>query len=61
MADPLSVSASIAGLIQFADSAFRRSYKFVQHCKNAPKKSRNLLEEVKSLACVLHGVRLIAD
>ncbi|KAF6226136.1 hypothetical protein HO133_009002 [Letharia lupina] len=39
MADLLSISASVAGLITIADTAFRRTFKYIKAVKDAPKRN----------------------
>lgn len=52
-ADPLSVAASIAGIISLADSVSRLTFRYVKAVKNAERDVQNLLGEVKSLADIL--------
>ncbi|KAM5350409.1 hypothetical protein ACJ41O_006914 [Fusarium nematophilum] len=58
--DPLSVSASIAGLVTLADLVFRATLKYAKSVKGAPKEVQDLLNEVKDLSCVLHNLSLVA-
>ena len=60
MADPLSISASIAGLIALADSVFRRTFNYIKSVKEAPKEIAALSSEIGALYGILNHVRLIA-
>lgn len=59
--DPLSVSASIAGLITLTELIVSRGYEFVKGVKNAKAEISQLLAEVTALFGVLQGLRLVAD
>ncbi|KAL8723847.1 MAG: hypothetical protein Q9181_007140, partial [Wetmoreana brouardii] len=61
MADPLSVSASIAGLITLAEILFRRTFKYARAVRNAPEEIRSLSEEIGALHGLLHRVQLLAS
>ncbi|KAF4877431.1 Ankyrin-2 [Colletotrichum siamense] len=50
MADPLSISASIAGLVTLADTVFLRLTKYIKTVKNAEKEIDDLCKEVNLLA-----------
>ncbi|KAM7221275.1 hypothetical protein V8F06_003450 [Rhypophila decipiens] len=54
MADPLSLSASLAGLITLADAIFRASFKYAKSATNAKEEAANLATEAQDLAGVLH-------
>ncbi|RSL96101.1 hypothetical protein CEP52_011687 [Fusarium oligoseptatum] len=58
--DPLSVSASIAGLVTLADLVFRATSRYAKQVKGAPKEVQDLMNEVKDLSCVLHNLSLVA-
>ncbi|KAF4497299.1 Vegetative incompatibility HET-E-1 [Fusarium agapanthi] len=60
MADPLSISASIAGLVALADLVFRSGTKYVKSYRGAPTEVGNLIREVKSLSVILHNLSLVA-
>ncbi|KAF5692288.1 heterokaryon incompatibility protein het-E-1 [Fusarium circinatum] len=60
MADPLSISASIAGLVALADLVFRSGTKYVKSYRDAPTEVGNLIREVKSLSVILHNLSLVA-
>lgn len=60
MADPLSISASIAGLVTLADVAFSRTYRYVRAVKNASKEISALSSELSALYGVLCSVRSIS-
>ncbi|KAI1039132.1 hypothetical protein LB505_007530 [Fusarium chuoi] len=59
MADPLSISASIAGLVALADLVFRSGTKYVKSYRGAPTEVGNLIREVRSLSVILHNLSLI--
>jgi len=61
MADQLSISASIAGLMTIADIVIRNGYKYVIAVKNADKAVASLIREVNSLSGTLHSLRNIAE
>lgn len=60
MADPLSVSASIAGLVTISDAAFRRTFKYVKAVKGAPKELSALTSAMGALTGILHNLSLVA-
>lgn len=59
MADPLSVSASVAGLITIADAVFSRTFKYVKAVKGAPKELSALTLAMGALSGVLHNLNLV--
>jgi len=61
MADPLSISASIAGLITIADVVISRGYKFVKAVRDADKAVAALINETNLLSGTLHSLRNIAE
>ncbi|KAK4217524.1 hypothetical protein QBC37DRAFT_479716 [Rhypophila decipiens] len=61
MADPLSLSASLAGLIALADSIFRASFKYAKSAIHAKEEAANLATEAQDLAGVLHRLSLRAS
>ena len=61
MADPLSVSASVAGLITIADIIVRNGYKYVKLFKDADKSVGSLVSAVNLLSGTLHSLRNIAE
>lgn len=60
MADPISISASIAGLVTLADVVFSRTYKYVRAAKKASSEISSLSSELGALYGVLCGVRSIS-
>ncbi len=58
--DPLSVSASVAGLITLAELIVSRGYEFLKGVKNAKTEITQLLTEVAALFGVLQSLRLVA-
>ena len=61
MADPLSISASVAGLITLADVVIGRSFKYVKSCRSAAKDAARLIKEVQSLLGILRGLHSLSD
>jgi hypothetical protein len=61
MADPLSVSASVAGLITIADIVVRNGYKYIRLFKDADKSVGSLVLAVNLLSGTLHSLRNIAE
>lgn len=61
MADPLSVSASVAGLLTITDIVIRNGYKYIAAVRDADKAVASLVTEVNSLSGVLHSLRNIAE
>lgn len=59
MADPLSVSASIAGLVTITDMAFRRTFRYVQAVRGAPKELSALTTAMGALSGILHNLCLL--
>ena len=58
--DPLSISASVAGLITLADLVLARGFKFLKMIKNANQEVTMLITEITSLYGVLHSLQLVA-
>lgn len=62
MADPLSVAASITGLIAVAGQIYLTLDTFCSNVKDAPVLSRIILSEVKSFRNTLHALQqLLSD
>jgi hypothetical protein len=61
MTDPLSISASIAGLMTIADIVIRNGYKYIKAVKESDKAVASLINEVNSLSGTLHSLRNIAE
>ncbi|CAG8958729.1 hypothetical protein HYFRA_00011572 [Hymenoscyphus fraxineus] len=61
MADPLSISASIAGLITIADIVVRRGYKYLSAVRDADEAVANLVKETNILYGTLQSLRNIAE
>ncbi|KAF4339492.1 hypothetical protein FBEOM_6613 [Fusarium beomiforme] len=61
MADPLSLAASIAGLISLADLVFKTTYKFVRAAKDAKDEIQSLVDEVNNLASVLRRLEALTS
>lgn len=60
MADPISVSASIAGLITITDAVFSRTFKYVRAVKGAPNELSALTSAMGALSGILHNLSLVA-
>lgn len=58
--DPLSISASIAGLVSLADLVFRSATKYVKAVRGSRQEVDDLLGEVKSVSLLLHNLSLVA-
>ena len=61
MADPLSISTSIAGLVNLADIVFSRIYKYVKAIKSASKDIETLSSQISTLYGILSRLLLIAN
>lgn len=61
MADPLSISTSIAGLVTFTDAIFRRTFKSVKAVKGAPNELSALISAMGALSGILHNLSLITS
>lgn len=61
MADPLSITGSIVGLITLADTVFRLVFKYVRSAANAKKDIKLLADEIQTLAGVLQSLRLLVS
>ncbi|KAL6915625.1 hypothetical protein ACHAPO_008057 [Fusarium lateritium] len=61
MADPLSLEASIAGLISLADVTFKYAYKFVRAAKDAENDVSTLADEINNLGSVLRVLEALAS
>ncbi|KAI0185482.1 hypothetical protein EV127DRAFT_441261 [Xylaria flabelliformis] len=59
--DPLSVAASIAGLVTLADAVFRRVYKYYKSASDASNEIKELADRIQSLAGILHSLGILAD
>ncbi|KAF7552035.1 hypothetical protein G7Z17_g4568 [Cylindrodendrum hubeiense] len=58
--DPVSLSASIAGLVALADLVFRNAAKYVKGVRGSRQEVDDLLDEVKSVSLLLHNLSLVA-
>ena len=61
MADPLSISASIASLVTITDAVFRRRFKYVKTVKGAPTELSALTSAMGALSGILHHLALVAS
>ncbi|KAK8113490.1 ankyrin repeat-containing domain protein [Apiospora sp. TS-2023a] len=61
MADPLSIAASVAGLVTLADVVFLRLIKYGKSAKNAGSENRRLADEVNLLGGTLSSLCRLAD
>jgi hypothetical protein len=60
MGDPLSVAASVAGLITIAETVIRNGYQYVRDAEGAGSQIATLILEITNLFGVLHSLRLVA-
>ena len=60
MAEPLSISASITGLVAIADTVFGRTFKYIKSVKEAPKEIAALSSEIGALYGILSHLHLMA-
>ncbi|KAL9005496.1 MAG: hypothetical protein Q9188_001733 [Gyalolechia gomerana] len=60
MAEPLSITASVAGLVTLADVVFSRIFKYVQAVKGASKEISALSSEVGALHGILCNLHLVS-
>lgn len=57
--DGLSVAASVAGVVQLADTVFTRTYRYAKTVKHATKEINELATGVRNLSSLLHGLNLV--
>ncbi|KAK8067373.1 hypothetical protein PG997_014120 [Apiospora hydei] len=60
MADPLSIAASIAGVVTLADLVFGRLYKYVKTARDAPNEVKELAAMVNDLGGLLNSLARLA-
>lgn len=61
MGDPLSIAASIAGLISLADLVVTKGGAYVKQVREREETVARLLGEVACLSGVLNGVKIVLD
>lgn len=61
MADPLSLAASLAGLVSLADTVFRHVYRYVRGCMDAKEEITKIAQELQSFTGILRGVQALAQ
>ena len=61
MADPVSIAASIGGLISLADIVFIHVFRYARSAVNAKQEVKLLADEIKALAGVLQSLHLLAN
>lgn len=61
MADPLSTTASIAGIVSLAGSVFHIVSKYVREAKGEKAKVVALATETRNLSGILHNLSLLAS
>lgn len=61
MADPLSISASVAGLITIADIVIRNGRKYIKAVKTADKTVVSLMKEINLLSGTLHSLQNVVE
>ena len=60
MADPLSISASIAGLVTITDAVFSRTFKYIKAVKSAPNDLSALTLAMGALSGILNNLSLVS-
>ncbi|KAK8217870.1 ankyrin repeat-containing domain protein [Phyllosticta capitalensis] len=61
MADPLSVAASVAGLVSLADVVFRTVFRYAKSVKNAKDEVTLLAEKIQTLFGVLQSLKILSE
>ncbi|KAM5356996.1 hypothetical protein ACJZ2D_016721 [Fusarium nematophilum] len=61
MADPLSISASIAGILTLSGKIIHSTYKYGADVKGAPEEIRNFLSEMTINTGLLHALKSLID
>lgn len=61
MADPLSLAASLAGLVSLSDTVFRHVYKYVRAAKEAEADIEKVAQELQSFTGILRSVQALAQ
>lgn len=61
MADPLSLAASLAGLVSLADTVFRYVYKYMRGAVAAKEEITRIAQELQSFIGILRGVQVLAQ
>ena len=60
MADPMSISASIASLVSITDTVFTKIFNYVKSVKGTPQEVRDLSTSIGALSGILHNLLLVA-
>lgn len=60
MADPLSIAASIAGIISLTDTVFRYAFRYARSVSGAKDDIRQLSDEINSFSAVLRSLHALA-
>src|SRR5688572_13199367 len=60
MADPLSIAASIAGIISLTDTVFRYTFRYTRTVSGAKDEINRLSEEINSFSAVLRSLHALA-
>jgi hypothetical protein len=60
MADPLSVAASVAGLITIIELVIHNGYQYIKDVKGVKSQIATLIVEITNLFDVLHSLHLVA-
>ncbi|KAH0427673.1 ankyrin repeat protein [Colletotrichum camelliae] len=61
MSGPLSIAASIAGIVSLSAEVFQRVSKFVKEAKDAQKSLRELADQIRNLSGILQNLYLLAS
>ncbi|KAF3797830.1 hypothetical protein GCG54_00002373 [Colletotrichum gloeosporioides] len=61
MSDPLSIAASVAGVVSLSAAVFQQVTKFAKEAKNAEKNVKELASQTRNLSGVLQNLALLAS
>ncbi|KAI8219680.1 hypothetical protein K4K54_009323 [Colletotrichum sp. SAR 10_86] len=61
MSDPLSITASVGGIVSLSVAVFQRVTKFSKEAKDAEKKVKELATQIRNLSGVLQNLELLAS
>lgn len=61
MSDPLSLAASLAGLVSLCDTVFRHVYKYVRGVQGAKEEIAKIAQELQSFTGILRSIQVLAQ
>lgn len=61
MSDPLSLAASLAGLVSLCDTVFRHVYKYVRGVQGAKEEISKIAQELQSFTGILRSIQVLAQ